>query len=88
MNHHINPKKAALTVAVVLGGFHFIWAILVALGWAQLIIDFVFWAHMMSIPLVVKSFDVSAALTLIVFTAVMGYLIGYCYAIVWNRMHR
>lgn len=88
MDHHINPPKAALSVAVALGGFHLVWAVLVAIGWAQPIMDFVFWMHMISLPYVVKAFDSSAAVTLIVVTAIMGYVIGYIFAKIWNRMHR
>ena len=88
MEHQVSPSKTALTFAFLLGGFHLIWAILVALGWAQALMDFIFWAHMFSLSFVVKAFDATAALTLVIFTAVMGWIFGYFMAIIWNRLHR
>ncbi len=89
MNHHINPAKAAITLGAFLGGLHIIWSILVASGWAQDFVDFILWAHMVSLPyVVVKAFDLSAAVTVIIITTIIGYTIGYAFARVWNRIHR
>ncbi len=87
MNHHINPAKAAITLAVFLGGAHSIWSMFIALGWAQAIVDFKLWVHMISIPVVVKAFDIYAAATLVIVTTAIGYVAGYVFALVWNRMH-
>ncbi len=57
------------------------------LGWAQRIIDFIFWAHMIKPIDVIKRFDITAALTLIVITASIGYIFGYIGAIIWNKLH-
>ena len=84
----MSPAKSAVTFAVLIGGFHLVWSILVALGWAQAIIDFVFWAHMLGIPVIVKAFDPTATLTLIIITSIIGALFGYFMAIIWNRLHR
>ncbi len=88
MDHHINPTKTALTVGAFVGGWHIVWSLLVAFGWAQMIIDFVLWMHMMSVPWVVKSFDLPAAVTLVIVTWIFGYVLGYIFAKIWNRMHR
>lgn len=88
MDHYISPAKTALTLGILLGGYHLIWSILIALGVAQAIIDFIFWAHMISLPLVVKAFDVTATVTLVIMTSVIGYIVGYFLAIIWNRLHR
>ncbi len=88
MEHYINPAKTALTVGAFIGGWHVIWSILVALGVAQGIVDFALWMHMINLPYAVKAFDSSAAATLIIVTAIMGYVVGYLFANIWNRMHR
>lgn len=88
MNQLVSPPKTALTFGVLLGGWHLVWSLLVALGWAQALLDFVFWAHMLSLPIVVKAFDAVAAVTLIIITTIIGYIFGYAMAIIWNWAHR
>ena len=83
-----NNHKVGLVVGALLGGWHLLWSILVALGWGQPLINFVLWAHMIHLPYVVGPFDITAAVTLIVLTAVVGYILGYICAWVWNRVHR
>jgi hypothetical protein len=83
-----NPNKVGLVFAAIIGGWHICWAVLVLLGWAQRIIDFVFWAHMIQPVYVIKAFDPVAAITLIVITGVTGYVFGYAGAMVWNKPHR
>ena len=75
-------------IGALLSGWHLFWSFLVAVGWAQPFIDFIFWAHMIRSIYVVKAFDPVAALTLIVITAMMGYVFGCVGAVLWNRMHR
>ncbi len=83
-----NPNKIGIVFAALIGGWHVCWSLLVALGWAQPIIDFIFWAHMIRPIYVVKAFDLVAALTLILITAVIGYLFGFLGALIWNKLHR
>ncbi len=83
-----NPNKVGLVVGALIGGWHLLWSLLVLLGWAQPIIDFIFWAHMIKPVYFIKPFDPVAAVVLIVITAVIGYLFGFFGAIIWNRLHR
>ena len=84
----INPNKAGLIMAVLLGGWHFLWALLVATGLAQPLIDFIFWIHFIQRVFVIESFDVVRALLLIAVTGAIGYAIGFIFAILWNRLHK
>jgi len=83
-----NPNKVGLVIGALIGGWHLVWSILVLVGWAQPIIDFIFWAHMIKPVYFVKPFDPLAAVTLIVITGVIGYIFGFVGAIIWNRLHR
>lgn len=85
---HLNPTKTGLVVGKLVGGLHLIWAILIALGWAQAIVSFSLWAHMVSVPFVVKAFDLSAAITVVIIATLIGYVVGYLFALLWNRMYR
>ena len=85
--NHLNPKKTGLAVGKLLGGVHLVWAVLVALGWAQPLVNFSQWAHMVSVPVVVQPFDLSAAVTVIVVAAIVGYIVCSIFARIWNHAH-
>jgi hypothetical protein len=68
-----------------MGGFHICWAILVLLGGAQPLINFIFWAHMIRPIYVIQPFDLAAAVTLVILTASIGYISGFIGGAIWNR---
>lgn len=86
--NHPNPNNTGLAVGMFVGGVHLVWTILVAFGWAQPLINFSSWAHMVSVPVVVKDFDLTAAVTVIIIAAIIGYVLGYAFAHIWNYLHR
>ena len=81
-------STVGLVFGLLIGGWHFFWALLVAIGWAQPLIDFVFWAHMIQPIYVIKPFDPKAAITLILITFVTGYVLGLIGAVIWNKLHQ
>ncbi|MCX6702176.1 MAG: hypothetical protein NTX96_03225 [Candidatus Zambryskibacteria bacterium] len=83
-----HPNKVGLTFGAFLGGAHLLWAILVLLGWAQPLFDFIFKIHMIEPPFIVAPFDVTLATMLVVVTTVIGYIFGYVFALVWNKFHK
>ena len=83
-----NLNKVGLVIGALIGGWHVLWALLVLLGWAQPLMDFVFWAHMINPVYLVKAFDPKAAATLVVITFIMGYAFGFVGALLWNKLHR
>jgi len=86
--NHLNPTKTGLALGKLLGGVHLVWAVLIALGWAQALVNFSMWAHMVSVPVVVQTFDISAAITVIFFATIIGYILGFVFAKIWNWLHR
>ena len=84
----MNPKKVALVGAVMLGGWHILWSLLVLVGWAQPLVDFSMWAHMVHTAVIIGPFEVGAAVTVIVVASLVGYAVGYIVATVWNKVHR
>ncbi|MDO8603924.1 MAG: hypothetical protein Q7K40_00725 [bacterium] len=83
----LNTHKVGLVFGTVFGGAHVLWALFVLLGWAQPIVDFVFWAHMMEFPPMVAPFDLIASAALIVIASIIGYIAGYVASSVWNKIH-
>lgn len=86
--HHLNPVKTGLALGKLLAAVHAVWAVAIALGWAQSIVNFSAWAHMISAPIKVQPFDLTAAVTLVIATGLVGYLIGFVFAKFWNLLHR
>ena len=83
-----NSNKVGVVVGALVAGWHLLWSLLVLIGCAQPIIDFIFWAHMIKPVYVVKPFDPVAAVTLMMITGVIGYVFGFIGAIIWNRLHQ
>jgi hypothetical protein len=83
-----NPRKLGMVFATMLGGVHLVWSVFVALGWAQALVTFSLWAHMMHFNFTVGPFDMTAAVTLIIVASLIGYCIGYVAGNVWNRVHK
>lgn len=84
----LNPRTTGFAVGAFVGGCHVVWSILVALGWAQVLVNFILWAHMVNMSYVVGPFDLTAAITLVIVTTVIGYAAGDIFARIWNRVHR
>ena len=82
-----NAQKAGLVGATFLGGVHILWSLLVLVGWAEPVVNFSAWAHMVNATPDIGPFDATAAATLIVVAALVGYAIGYALSTVWNKVH-
>ena len=39
-------------------------------------------------PVVVGAFNLSAALTVVLVATLIGYILGYAFATIWNWLHR
>jgi hypothetical protein len=81
-----NRMKVGILFAALIGGWHVLWAALVLVGWAQPILDFVFWAHMIRRVYVVSGFDPKASITLIVLSAGVGFVFGYAGVLIWRKL--
>lgn len=82
-----NKNQVGLLFAVIIGGVHIIWSLLVFLGLGQALLDFIMWVHMINISFTVGPFDLMASATLIVVTSIIGYLIGVAVATAWEKIH-
>jgi len=75
-------------LGIVLGGFtglcHLVWSLLVAFGFAQFLVDWVFRFHFIHPPWVIAPFRADLAVALIAITSITGYLMGWIWAAIWN----
>ncbi len=82
----LDQNKVALATGGFLGLFHALWSLLVAVGFAQPLLDFVYSLHFLNNPFSVASFDLGRALLLVVMTFVVGYAIGWVFTMIWNMV--
>lgn len=79
------PLRLACTLGTAFAALHVVWALLVALGWAQSMVNASLRLHMLSTPVRVASFDLVTAISLIVVTGVVGGLVGWFAGMVWEQ---
>lgn len=84
----INPNKAGFVLAALMGAWHLTWSLLVALGLAQPLVDFLFWIHFIKPIYIIEPFEIGRAAILVAVTSGIGYATGLVFALLWNRLHR
>ncbi len=84
----MSEKKVALVLGSFAGLMHLVWSVLVALNWAQPVLNFIYNLHSLTNPFRVLPFDFMRSLALIVVTFLVGYAVGYIFATLWNKLHR
>lgn len=80
-------NRAGIVAAAVFAGWHVLWSLLVLSGLGQIFYDFILWAHMIHLQITIGPFEPVAAITLVLCTATIGYVIGFLGAWAWNRVH-
>ncbi len=83
-----HPRKVGVVVGSLLALVHLIWSLLVATGNAKAYLDFVFGLHFINLKYTINPFDLGTAVTLVIVAGVIGYVIGYILALIWNKVHR
>lgn len=86
MKNTLGANKVGLAFGGMLGLWHFVWSVLVAVGLAQPLLDLIFQLHMIRPPYTVMPFSVSSAVGLIVVTSLFGYVIGWVFGVMWNAV--
>jgi len=74
-----------------LATLHLAWALLVLVGLAQPLINFIFWLHMLSVPVQVQPFELGIAALLVGVTWCVGFGFGVIFSVFWKtglRSHR
>ncbi len=80
------PMTVALYTGLLISALHFIWSVMVVLGVGQAYLDWILGLHFVTHPFVVKPFSLGTMITLLVFTFVVGFILGWVGTICWNKM--
>jgi hypothetical protein len=67
---------------------HALWSAMVYLGLAKLYFDWILGLHFVSNPFVIRPFSWITAGTLLLVVFVAGYVMGWLFAFIWNRLHK
>jgi len=84
----VSAHKLGLLLGTLLLASHTAWAILVASGWAQTVMDFVFRIHFIKPVYAIASFDAGTALLLVAITTGVGYVTGLLLGALWNGLNK
>lgn len=87
-NNGIHPHRAGLALGGVLGFLHLVWSTLVAIGWAQPLLDAIYELHMLKPMLIVEPYKPELAVGLVLVTSVLGYIFGCILATIWNAARK
>jgi hypothetical protein len=74
--------------AALLSSLHFAWLVLVYMGMAQVVMDFIFKIHMLNSPLQVQPFEWPYAFILIAITFSVGALYGWLYCVMQKLVNQ
>ena len=80
----IHAHSLGLVFGTFLAVWHSGWALLVWLGGAQPLLDFIFRLHMIVPPYKVAAFNLATAASLVAVTAAIGYVFGGIIGLLWN----
>ena len=80
----LDPQKTGLGLGSLFGLLHLLWALMVGLGFAQECMDWIFSLHFLDNPYTVQTFDIMTALILVVVTSIVGFVVGFVFATLWN----
>lgn len=84
----LNVQKTALMFGTFAGLMHTIWSLMVFFGFAQAYLDWIIGLHFLVNPFTVSAFNLTTAVTLVVATFVIGYLVGWIFSTVWNGINK
>lgn len=84
----LSPHKTGLIMGLFMALLHTVWSILVYTGVAWVVLSFVYGLHFLNNPFKMLVFDWGRALGLIAFTFAAGYMMGFVFAFIWNKIRK
>lgn len=88
MKGELDKCRVGLVLGTLMGLLHLAWALLVATGFAQVFMDFIYSVHFLNDPFYVSGFSLVTAVTLVVVTFVFGYVFGWVFAYLWGFVQK
>ncbi len=80
--------RTGIALGCFLATLHLAWSLLVLAGLAQPLINFIFWVHMLSVPVQVQPFALGTAALLVGVTWCVGFGFGFIFSVFWKAAIR
>ena len=80
----LNKNHVGLTMGIFVALLHALWAIIVAVGVAQVLLDWIFPLHFIDAIYSVMTFGFMTAILLVIMAFIGGYVMGWVFAALWN----
>ncbi|EKD33282.1 MAG: hypothetical protein ACD_76C00054G0008 [uncultured bacterium] len=80
------PLKLGLTFGLFSGLVHLAWSVLVALGWAGPLMNWLFKIHFIQSPYSMLPFNLGQAVLLIVVAALAWFVFGFVVGSIWRAV--
>ena len=86
----MNPSKVGLALGAMFAVLHAVWSAAVALvpGPLQKFLDWVFALHHIKPMYSLLPFNLMNAVILVILTFVVGYVVGFVFATIWNKVEK
>ncbi len=84
----LNKNKTGLALGLFVGFLHLVWSVLLALGLAEPLMNFIENLHSIDNATMLLPFDLGRSIGLVLLTLVVGYIFGYIFATIWNKVHK
>lgn len=79
-------NQVGLITGCFFASLHLLWVLLVISGLAEVYLNWIFGLHFLTNPFQVTSFNFGSAILLLVFTFAVGYILGWVFTGLWNKM--
>ncbi len=84
----LSTQKTGLALGLFMAIVHAAWQALVWVGSAQAYVSWIMNLHSLKMNITVTAFNPTTAISLIIATFVIGYVFGWVFALVWNRVRK
>ena len=84
----ISRLRTGVALGALIGLWHAAWSTLVAIGWAQPVLDFILRLHFIKVAVVIQPFDIGLGASLVAITTAVGFVVGVVFAALWNWTQR
>lgn len=85
--HQFHAHKVGLVFGGLLALGHAVWALMVLMGFAQPLLNWIMGLHFLNFQYTVAPFAFGNAALLIVMTGIVGYIVGWVFGLLWNWIH-